>query len=86
MVEVNNLDLNDLCICALRYVLPRHTYTVSTICEIVKKHKESLTKLTKEVMLRDIRRELDYQAQQDVRHECDIKTMSDLFDELRRDL
>lgn len=64
MVEVNKQDLNDLCLEALRYVLPRHTYAVASTCEIIKKHKDDLTDTTKQVMLRDIKEEIDYQAKQ----------------------
>lgn len=91
MVEVSKQDLNDLCLEALRYVLPRHTYAVSNTCEIIKKHKDNLTHTTRNVMLRNIRAELDFQAKcekEGSSHywECDQKVILDLFNTLREGL
>lgn len=54
-------DFKDICICALRYALPRHTYVVEEVCSFVKKHADDiLDRRVIGVMLRDIKEQLDY--------------------------
>lgn len=54
-------DFKDICICALRYALPRHTYAVEEVCSFIKKHaNDILDKRVISVILRDIEEQLDY--------------------------
>lgn len=48
-------DFRDICICALRYALGRHTYVVEEVCSFIKDNATLvLDKRVIEVMVRDI--------------------------------
>lgn len=56
---MNNKDLNDLMVCALRYALGRRSYITSTISDLLIGHKDELSAQSKKVILRDIQRAFD---------------------------
>lgn len=51
---MNNMELNDLMVCAFRYALGRRSYITHTIAELLIKHKDKLFAQSKETVLKDI--------------------------------
>lgn len=48
-------DFKDICICALRYALPRHTYAVDEVCSFIEKYASVIIdNRTYDVIMRDI--------------------------------
>lgn len=72
-------DFNDLCFYAFRYILPRRTYAVSQVCEILIRHKEMIDSRTKQTIIKEIDKELEIDV---TKHQCDIDSLL----ELRREL
>lgn len=78
-------DFRDICVCALRYALGRHTYVVEEVCSFIKDNPTLiLDKRTVGVMLRDIELQLCvYENNIDegefkYSHQCDLDCIKDL--------
>jgi hypothetical protein len=56
---MNNMELNDLMVCAFRYALGRSSYIAYTISDLLVRHKDKLFAQSKESILRDIKRAFD---------------------------
>ena len=56
---MNDIELNDLMVCAFRYALGRKTYISKVISELLIKHKDKLSLSSRAVILRDIKRAFD---------------------------
>lgn len=78
---MTNKDLNTLMLCALRYTIPRHTYMVSMVCEIIEINNGELDNNTKNTMIRD----LDEGLKDNYIHDCDRRALLHLLQELKND-
>jgi hypothetical protein len=56
---MNNMELNDLLVCAFRYALGRRSYITYTISDLLVRHKDKLFAQSKKSILRDIKRAFD---------------------------
>jgi len=56
---MNNMELNDLMVCAFRYALGRRSYITYTISDLLVRHKDKLFVQSKESILKDIQRAFD---------------------------
>ncbi|MEK0411951.1 MAG: hypothetical protein RJA03_464 [Pseudomonadota bacterium] len=59
VVTMNNMELNDLMVCAFRYALGRRSYITYTISDLLIKHKDKLFAQSKESILKDIKKAFD---------------------------
>ena len=65
----NNYMLKDIVVCALRYALGRHTYTVDEVCEFIENNPALVDERTFSVMLRDIdERLMEYERTGEINH------------------
>lgn len=58
-VKLSYADTNDLILCAFRYAMGRRTYIVSTIADIIIKHKDCITGNFKALIKKEIQHALD---------------------------
>lgn len=71
-------DFRDICICALRYALGRHTYVVEEVCSFIKDNTTLiLDKRVIGVMIRDIEAQLCFYEFKPS-YQCDLDCIKDL--------
>lgn len=75
-------EIETLCIAALRYALPRSTYIVSEVCDIVFNHKDDLSSSALEIIRKDIERELLERMKSKHSFECDELAIKKLYKNL----
>lgn len=75
-------------VCAVRYGLGRMSYIVDTICEYVDENKKKLTKECINVLIRDIKEELEryHIAGSYLGMECDEKRWKRLLEVLEKEV
>lgn len=56
---MDNMEINDLMVCAFRYALGRKTYITGAISDLLIKYKDKLSVQSREAILRDIKKAFD---------------------------
>ena len=73
----NDTDTVAIALCALRYCIGRRTYMPSLVVDWVKRHWAAFSENEKNVILRDLQREVD--SGRDLGDSCDIRTWTNFL-------
>ena len=79
-MNIKKNEFEDLIFCSFRYALGRRTYIVSTVAEIILKHKDVITNNTKHLMIKEI---LEAVEKNQAGMDCDVHMWKTVVDELR---
>ena len=75
----------EILVCAVRYALGRMSYVVGDVCGYVKSKKETLSEHCKDVLIKDIEKDLDtcHRLGIPCGMECDDRDWSELLEVLK---